>query len=148
MLCHSLRFVLCANPTICLGGLFNVIGHYDWETGIKDEFWASETTTFQEPVFVPKSDAEGDGYLLTLLNHLDVLRNDILIFDALNVAKGPVGACHLPVQIRLGLHGNFVEQREMDEWERRRREGEVVKVATKPLPWQQKLHDKNANGGR
>ncbi|EJT79457.1 carotenoid oxygenase [Gaeumannomyces tritici R3-111a-1] len=141
----------CGPPA---GGLFNVIGHFDWETGSKnDVFWAGDTTTFQEPVFVPKSGAEGDGYLMTLLNHLDVLRNDILIFDALNVAKGPIGACHLPVQIRLGLHGNFVEQREIDEWEQRRREGgEAVKVATKPLPWQQKLLEngaaQGANGGR
>ena len=76
---------------------------------------------------------------MTLLNHLDVLRNDILIFDALNISKGPVAAVHLPFKLRLGLHGNFVDQREIEAWQKRRREdGDVgpVKAAEESLPWQ------------
>ena len=134
-------FAKCGPPA---GGLFNVIGHYNWDTGTRDEYFAGPTCTFQEPVFVPRagSDAEGDGYLMALLNHLDVLRNDIVIFDALDLAKGPIAAVHLPVHLRMGLHGNFVEQREVDEWNRRRGEGGdlgPVQAATEPLPWQVKL---------
>lgn len=134
-------FAKCGPPA---GGLFNVIGHFEWETGRKDQWWAGPTMTFQEPVFIPRagSDVEGDGYLLALLNHLDVLRNDILIFDAQNLAQGPVAAIHLPVKLRLGLHGNFVEQREIEEWEVRRGEGGDVGpavAATEPLPWQKKM---------
>lgn len=97
--------------------------------------------TFQEPVFVPKagSTVEGEGYIMALLNHLDVLRNDILIFDALDIAKGPVAAIHLPVKLRLGLHGNFIEQREIEEWAERRKEGGEVgpaRPAKELLPWQ------------
>jgi carotenoid cleavage dioxygenase len=79
-------FEKCGSPA---GGLFNAIGHFTWDEGTKDVYWAGPTTTFQEPVFVPRNtDVEGDGYLMCLLNHLDVLRNDILIFDALHLAKG------------------------------------------------------------
>jgi len=91
---------------------------------------------------VPRAEdaKEGEGYLMALLNHLDVLRNDILIFDALNVGKGPVAAVHLPLKLRLGLHGNFVEQREIEEWQRRRAAegGDVgpAKAAMERLPWQ------------
>ncbi|KAF2006129.1 9-cis-epoxycarotenoid dioxygenase-like protein [Amniculicola lignicola CBS 123094] len=134
-------FAKCGPPA---GGLFNVLGHFEWDTGRKDTWWAGPTCTFQEPAFIPKPDSakEGDGYLVALLNHLDVLRNDILIFDALNLAQGPLAAIHLPVKLRLGLHGNFVEQKDLDEWSERRKEGGVVgpaKAATEPLPWQKKL---------
>ncbi len=134
-------FAKCGPPA---GGLFNVIGHYNWDTGARDEWFAGPTCTFQEPVFVPRagSDVEGDGYLMALLNRLDVLRNDILIFDALHLSKGPIAAVHLPVHLRMGLHGNFVEQREVDEWNRRRGEGGdlgPLQPATEPLPWQSKL---------
>lgn len=120
-----------------------MLGHFTWNEGTKDVFFAGPTCTFQEPIFIPKEGGkEGEGYVMALLNHLDVLRNDILIFDSLDLAKGPVGAVHLPVKLRLGLHGNFVETRELDEWKERRREGGEVgpqKPATEPLPWQQKL---------
>lgn len=140
----------CGPPS---GGLWNVLGHYNWDTDIRDEYHAGPTTTFQEPVFVPKSEdsAEGEGYLLVLLNHLDVKRNDLLIFDALNLAQGPIGALHLPVKLRLGLHGNFVSQGEIDDWEKRRSEGGLgpVRVAQQPLPWQVEVLEKgkvNGNG--
>ena len=92
----------CGSPA---GGLFNVIGHFTWDEETKDIYWAGPTSTFQEPVFVPKnSEKEGDGYLLTLLNHLDVLQNDILIFDALNLSKGPIVAVHLPFNFLDGIN--------------------------------------------
>jgi carotenoid cleavage dioxygenase len=120
------------------------MGHFNWETGDKDTWWAGPTCTFQEPEFIPRagSSEEGDGYLIALLNHLDVLRNDILIFDALNLGQGPLAAIHLPVKLRLGLHGNFIEQREIEEWAERRREGGVVgpvKPAMDLLPWQRRM---------
>jgi carotenoid cleavage dioxygenase-like enzyme len=141
-------FAKCGPPA---GGLFNVLGHFEWETGKKDTWWAGPTCTFQEPVFVPKagSTAEGEGYLVALLNHLDVLRNDILIFDALNLAQGPLAAIHLPVKLRLGLHGNFVEQKDIDEWAERRKEGGEVGPAVPAsdmLPWQKKMQEKGELG--
>ncbi|KAF2016392.1 lignostilbene-alpha,beta-dioxygenase isozyme III [Aaosphaeria arxii CBS 175.79] len=152
-------FPKCGPPA---GGLFNVIGHFEWDSlstsdgekkePVKDTWWAGPTTTFQEPVFVPKegSNKEGEGYLIALLNHLDVLRNDILIFDALNISKGPLAAIHLPVKLRLGLHGNFIEQREIDEWAERRKEGGDIgpaKPAKEPLPWQKKFFEEHGLTG-
>ncbi|KAK0118128.1 hypothetical protein ONS95_012434 [Cadophora gregata] len=153
-------FQKCGSPA---GGLFNAIGHFTWDEKVKDVYWAGPTTTFQEPVFVPrgtgtktntdtengtKEEVEGDGYLIVLLNHLDELRNDILIFDALELAKGPVAAVHMPFKLRLGLHGNFVDQRDIEAWkELRKEDGEVgpVRKAEKPLKWQLALQ-KETNG--
>jgi len=143
--------------------LFNAIGHFTWDEKVKDVYWAGPTTTFQEPVFVPRvigaksegnvenggqEEVEGDGYLIVLLNHLDELRNDILIFDAMELAKGPVAVIHMPFKLRLGLHGNFVDQRDIEAWkELRKEDGEVgpVKKAEKPLKWQLALQ-KETNG--
>lgn len=107
----------------------------------KDVYWAGSTTTFQEPVFVPRRgcEKEGEGYLIALVNHLDVLRNDVLIFDALELSKGPLAVVHLPFKVRLGVHGNWVDQGDIEEWEKRRGEGGdvgKVKIAENPLPWQ------------
>lgn len=127
------------------------MGHFEWDTGKKDTYWAGPTATFQEPVFIPKPDSktEGEGYLMALLNHLDVLRNDILIFDALNLAQGPLAAIHLPVKLRLGLHGNFIEQSEIDEWKERRKEGGDVGPAVpakEMLPWQKRAAERGEVG--
>jgi carotenoid cleavage dioxygenase-like enzyme len=137
-------FAKCGPPA---GGLFNCLGHYTWDPndekgiGTEDVYFAGPTVTFQEPTFIPKegSEKEGEGYLIALVNHLDVLRNDVAIFDALDLAKGPVAVIHLPLKLKLGLHGNFVNQWDIEEWkERRAEDGDVgpVKVATEPLPWQ------------
>jgi carotenoid cleavage dioxygenase-like enzyme len=144
-------FAKCGPPA---GGLFNVLGHYEWDTGKKDTYWAGPTCTFQEPVFVPKattsfSFVEGEGYIMALLNHLDVLRNDILIFDARNLSQGPLAVIHLPVKLRLGLHGNFIDQKEIDEWAEKRKEGGVVgpaQAAKEMLPWQKKMAEEEGLG--
>ncbi|KAK3347383.1 carotenoid oxygenase, partial [Neurospora tetraspora] len=86
--------------------------------GTSDIYHASPTTTFQEPTFIPSpnSKKEGEGYIIALLNHLDQLRNDVVIFDALNLAQGPVAVIHLPMKLKLGLHGNWVDRKEVEGW--------------------------------
>lgn len=134
----------CGPPA---GGLFNCLGHYTWDVGDagavgqEDVYFAGPTATFQEPSFIPRDGGgEGEGYLVALLNHLDVLRNDVVIFDAQHLAAGPLATLHLPLKLKLGLHGNFVDHRQIEAWNKRREEGlGPVKVATEPLPWQQKM---------
>jgi carotenoid cleavage dioxygenase len=143
-------FAKCGPPA---GGLFNCLGHYRWDDRTKEDvFFAGPTTTFQEPTFIPKQDGgEGEGYLIALLNHLDVLRNDIVILDALDLNKGPLAVIHLPFKLKLGLHGNFVDRRDIVEWQQRRSEsGDLgpAQPAKEPLPWQvrQQVNGGPANG--
>ena len=126
----------CGSPA---GGLFNTIGHFTWDGSVADTFWAGPCATFQEPAFIPRAGntREGDGYVIALLDHLDVLRNDICIFDAQKIAQGPIAVIHLPFRLRLGLHGNYVDAREIEEWKNRRSADlGPVKPASTPLPWQ------------
>ena len=164
-------FPKCGPPA---GGLFNCLGHYTWSDehdhtgepvqngingkseqqdgrfGLEDVYFAGPTATFQEPTFIPREGgAEGEGYLIALLNHLDQLRNDVVIFDAQNLSKGPLATIHLPLKLKLGLHGNWVDQRDIDAWQRRRGEDGGLgpaRVATEPLPWQKKLVAQNGDG--
>lgn len=141
-------FAKCGPPA---GGLFNAVGHFSWDGRGEDTFWAGPTATFQEPTFVPKkgSEVEGEGWLVALQNHLDVLRNDVVILDALDVAKGPVAVIHLPFKLKLGLHGNWVDAREIREWRERRSEGGSVgpaRAAERPLPWQVRFGERNGEG--
>ncbi|KAK4113191.1 carotenoid oxygenase [Canariomyces notabilis] len=164
-------FAKCGPPA---GGLFNCLGHYTWSEehyhtaesgtsaqngagdvakgkyGLEDVYFAGPTMTFQEPTFIPREGgSEGEGYLIALLNHLDQLRNDIVIFDAQNLSKGPLAVIHLPLKLKLGLHGNWVDNREIQAWQERRAEdGDVgpVQVAKEPLPWQKQLQGQNGLG--
>ncbi|KAK4119714.1 carotenoid oxygenase [Parathielavia appendiculata] len=164
-------FAKCGPPA---GGLFNCLGHYTWSKehyqtndsnqteenadagekekfGLEDVYFPGPTMTFQEPTFIPREGgAEGEGYLIALLNHLDELRNDVVIFDAQNLSKGPLAVIHLPLKLKLGLHGNWVDHRDIEAWQARRAEnGDVgpVKVATEPLPWQKKLAGQTETNG-
>lgn len=156
----------CGPP---VGGLFNCLSHCTWEAGegesavglgvgkagIEEVVWAGPRATFQEPTFIPKRRSadgqgepkEGEGYLIALVNRLDELRNDVAIFDALNLSKGPLALIHLPVKLKLGLHGNWVDRRDMEDWEERIRQQGGVKVATEPLPWQVKEREEREAAG-
>ena len=141
------NFPKCGPPA---GGMFNVLGHLQWDGKKEDLWWLGDCATVQEPTFIPKNtDVEGEGYVIALINRLDERRNDIAIWDALNVSKGPLAVIHLPFKLRLGLHGNFVDERDIEEWKQRRSEkGDVgpVKVAEKPLPWQEREGWTNGHG--
>ncbi|KAJ5998977.1 hypothetical protein N7451_006787 [Penicillium sp. IBT 35674x] len=127
----------CGSPA---GGLFNCLGHYRWDNHSEDVLWAGPRATFQEPTFIPrKGGKEGEGWIIVLVNRLDVLRNDVEIIDAGNLAGGPLATIHLPFKLRLGLHGNFVDHRDIEQWERRRAPGGdvgPVQAAERPLDWQ------------
>ena len=92
------------------GPPFTCLGHFD-EIGNSIKFWyAGRDSSPEEPYFVPRSaDApEGDGWIVQVCNRLDEARSDLLIFDALDIAKGPLATVHIPIRLRFGLHGNWV----------------------------------------
>jgi carotenoid cleavage dioxygenase-like enzyme len=60
-------------------------------------------------VFVPRAaDApEGDGWLLSVVYRGTEDRSDLAVFDAMDVAKGPIGVAQLPRPVPFGFHGNW-----------------------------------------
>ena len=63
-----------------------------------------------EPVFVERSkDAvEGDGWLLAVVYRARENRSDLAVFNATDVAAGPVALVLLGHRVPDGFHGNWV----------------------------------------
>jgi len=65
----------------------------------------------QEPVFIPRhgSTEEGDGYLLVLVNnYAAAMSSELHLVDTKDFSK-PKAVVLLPVRLRHGLHGNWVD---------------------------------------
>jgi carotenoid cleavage dioxygenase len=83
--------------------------HYDLKTGRNSTFSASVDDRFGEPIFVPRSTtaAEGDGWLLSVIYRGEEKRSDLAIFEATDLAKGPIALAHLSSRVPAGFHGNW-----------------------------------------
>jgi carotenoid cleavage dioxygenase-like enzyme len=93
------------------GLLMNCLFHKDLASGAEQHWWCGPVSSLQEPCFIPRSKQgpEGDGWIVQICNRLDDHRSDLLLFDALDIAKGPIAAIDIPIQMRFGLHGNWVD---------------------------------------
>ncbi|HEY0300896.1 MAG TPA: carotenoid oxygenase family protein, partial [Rhizomicrobium sp.] len=89
--------------------LFNAIAHIDFKTGKRALHELPKGDAPGEPIFVPKSEtaAEGDGWLVALVYRGAEDRTDFVVYDASDVAKGPIGTAQLPRRVPFGFHGNW-----------------------------------------
>jgi carotenoid cleavage dioxygenase len=87
---------------------FNTVGHFDHETGAVDRFSCGQAMT-SEALFVPKSEnsAEGEGYLLSVVTSFETRTSSLYIFDALDLAGGPLAKVHLSHCVPAGFHGTW-----------------------------------------
>ena len=90
---------------------FNAIAHYDHQTGKKNVYGLSKYDAVGEPIFVPKTrdSEEGEGYLIALAYKGRENISELMILDAQQVEKGPIGKALLPHRIPYGFHGNWRE---------------------------------------
>ena len=93
-----------------MGFFFNTFVHLDMQTGKTKSYWVGDTSSTQEPIFVPKSAtaAEGEGYVMGVVNRRAENRSDLLIFDAQRIDEGPIATVKIPVRLKYGIHGNWV----------------------------------------
>lgn len=85
------------------------ITHYDLQTGRNVTWNAGVDDRFGEPVFVPRTEdaAEGDGWVLSVIYRAEEGRSDLAVFEATDIAKGPVALAHLSSRVPAGFHGNW-----------------------------------------
>jgi carotenoid cleavage dioxygenase-like enzyme len=88
------------------------VGRVDVTSGAVDYWDHGAKVTVQEPQFVPRSAAagEGDGWLLAIINRLEAGHSELGIFDARHLAKGPIARLHIPVRVRSTFHGSWVPE--------------------------------------
>lgn len=82
----------------------------NWATMERDEFTLQPgQASAQEPIFVPRSPdaAEGDGYILSVVNRHQENRADLVILDSRTFAGRPVATVRLPFNQPLAFHGTF-----------------------------------------
>jgi carotenoid cleavage dioxygenase len=94
---------------------YNSLGHLDLRTNKLDKYFPGPTHFTQEPAFVPRSETaeEGDGYLLALVNNYATMLSELHIVDTRSFTE-PQAVVYLPVRLRPGLHGNWVDAKDME----------------------------------
>jgi len=87
----------------------NAIAHLDLSTGKRQVYELDGGDATSEPVFVPRSAdaAEGDGWLTAVVYRAGEDRSDLLVFEAQDIAKGPVAVAEMPRRMPFGFHGNW-----------------------------------------
>ena len=93
-----------------MGFFFNTFAHLDMSTGEMKSWFAGDTSSTQEPIFAPKSAdaAEGEGYVMGIVNRRAEHRADLVIFDAMHIDEGPIATVKIPVRLKYAIHGNWV----------------------------------------
>jgi len=76
------------------------------DSGKIDEFDYGEEYLVEEHIVVEKSQNKGAWFIGTAL-HWPTKKSCVSLFDAENIAAGPIARSWLPFHIPLGFHGNF-----------------------------------------
>ncbi|MFA5964862.1 MAG: carotenoid oxygenase family protein [Sphingomonas sp.] len=94
------------------GFRMNRIGHFNRLTGEEKTWYCGPQSLIQEPQFIPASSdaAEGDGWLLALVDNQVTNYTDLVILRALRIEEGPIARIHLPFRTRNGLHGTWADR--------------------------------------
>jgi carotenoid cleavage dioxygenase len=73
-------------------------------------YFAGPDSSVQECCFVPRSEraAEGDGYVIGVVNRWLEGRNDLLVLDAQHLDEGPLAIVRMPTRIHPQIHGWWV----------------------------------------
>ncbi len=88
---------------------FNSVMSLNVESGKTDTYSFGADCTLEEHVMVPKpgSDREGEGWLVGVGFDIPRQQSFASVFDAMNIAAGPVAIARLPYWVPYGFHGNF-----------------------------------------
>jgi carotenoid cleavage dioxygenase len=95
---------------------FRWLGQIDPDTGTMKTRFAGRFSTVQEAIFVPPSStdtANGEGYVMQLVDRHATGTTDLLILDAQHVDAQPVATLRIPIRMPGGLHGNWVSAQQL-----------------------------------
>ena len=87
----------------------DAIAHLDLASGKRSVFELPFGDAVSEPVFVPRSASaeEGDGWVLAAAYSAPEDRSELMVFEAQDVAAGPIATAQVPRRVPFGFHGNW-----------------------------------------
>jgi len=87
---------------------FDGIVHHDLKTGAVDRYRCPDNRVLSEVGFAPRpgGTADDDGWLVTFATGADA-PSELQVFDAAEVARGPVARWEVPQRIPLGFHATW-----------------------------------------
>ncbi len=87
----------------------DAIAHIDLAIGKRATYELPAGDAISEPVFTPRSASadEGDGWLVAVAYRAQTDRSELLVFEAQDVAAGPVATAEVPRRVPFGFHGNW-----------------------------------------
>lgn len=103
----------CDNPAPGASSAFSGITHVG-RGGIRlGQYMLPLGDSISEPVFVARDSdaAEGDGWLLAVVWRARQNRSDLAVFNASDLAIGPIALVQLGHRVPSGFHGNWVDAR-------------------------------------
>jgi carotenoid cleavage dioxygenase-like enzyme len=94
-----------------VGAMFNMLVRLDLAGGVPQSLALPPAHCFNEPVHVPSSQVDHDGWLLTIVDHqtgTNSFSHAIWIIDAGSIGAGPVARVAIPCRLRPQVHGWWV----------------------------------------
>jgi carotenoid cleavage dioxygenase len=90
--------------------LFRGLRRTDVDTGTTDEYLADPGVFLSEAPMAPRpgGGAEDDGYVVTFTTDVNADRSECLVFDATDLAAGPLARVQLPERICSGTHSTWM----------------------------------------
>jgi all-trans-8'-apo-beta-carotenal 15,15'-oxygenase len=90
---------------------FDQLVHARWGGGAHDVYQAQPFSYLGgEPVFIAAPDDERGGVIICQMFDAKAVESAFAIFDAFDVAAGPVARLHLRAPIHLGFHASFLRE--------------------------------------
>lgn len=94
---------------------YNALGHLDHNSNTIHRYFPGRTHLAQEPIFIPRKGtdtAEGDGWVVVLVNNYASMASELHVVDTRKFEE-PQAIIDLPIRLRAGLHGNWVDAQEV-----------------------------------
>jgi carotenoid cleavage dioxygenase-like enzyme len=99
-----------------VGAMFNMLLRVDFAGNPTQVFALPPGSCFNEPVHVPSASADGEGWLLAVVDSQtgpSEFKHALWIIDAGNVRAGPIAKAAIPHRLRPQVHGWWVGAREL-----------------------------------